>query len=596
MESKQQEIYLEQLIAGALTKFKELDVVDLHLLINDFRKKHKLYNYFRLENISKYVFLGNDGRICLNKNYSLNQKIETDCTLAEKFKSVAGDIVNNYISSLNLDVFYSKKNDNVKEQRRNVLNDANVLLVSSCEDDYNGLIKYGFKKVDYFKSYIRADKYFQEHFDELSKYQIILLGNNNVREYEVNTDLEERISFLTGYRDRVISYIHRSGNNAGVVLYDNESWRQYKVIGKHSFILIAKAIAENAVINNVLEVKNNIYDYSLIEDYINPDKLSLPAKKKDLKILCLIPYWTEELTKDISANLGLKITFAEDSNYGIARHAITNLGDYDIVIASELYSRKLLNLGEESTEQCKDTGRNLNLLLTYDSSFTGIKLKYVYGGNLAITDEVFNKEYKVLKSRAKDTSGKKDEIQSIIEQAVCIYNDVLIKSEKPNISDLDFKSIEDYEAEHQANLETLIIINNIIIKSKNYLYYKKQGLIKNKLDGLRIYENSNGICVENVLQGRTLCNIVFAKHYDKENIRVFSIQCVTKKGVLGNSELVGVYTDEFVELAETPKRPDEKQMVAIRGLNKKINHILSPIIELLKNEQKQERKLTKKEG
>ena len=75
-------------------------------------------------------------------------------------------------------IFDLFKNEEVKIELTS--EDDYKILSDSIQDDYDELIKYGFKNVDYFKSIVRADKYFAEHPLELQKYHIILKGNQNV--------------------------------------------------------------------------------------------------------------------------------------------------------------------------------------------------------------------------------------------------------------------------------------------------------------------------------------------------------------------------------------------------------------------------------
>ena len=62
-------------------------------------------------------------------------------------------------------------NDKEKEiEKVRFLNNANVLLISERQEEYDELVKYGFKNIDYFKSLVIADKYFKLHPERLYKY------------------------------------------------------------------------------------------------------------------------------------------------------------------------------------------------------------------------------------------------------------------------------------------------------------------------------------------------------------------------------------------------------------------------------------------
>lgn len=98
-------------------------------------------------------------------------------------------------------------------------------------------------------------------------------------------------------------------------------------------------------------------------------------------------------------------------------------------------------------------------------------------------------------------------------------------------------------------------------------------------EGLKIIEDKDGIKVENIYQGRTLCAIVFPKEYKHEDLRIFQIQTLSKKGKLSSPQTIGVYTNKYENLESIPDRPDEKQASALLSIEKKINVALRPLNE-----------------
>lgn len=63
-------------------------------------------------------------------------------------------------------------------------------------------------------------------------------------------------------------------------------------------------------------------------------------------------------------------------------------------------------------------------------------------------------------------------------------------------------------------------------------------------EGLKIIEDKDGIKVENIYQGRTLCAIVFPKEYKHEDLRIFQIQTLSKKeSYLVHKQLVFTLTN-----------------------------------------------------
>ena len=141
------------------------------------------------------------------------------------------------------------------------------------------------------------------------------------------------------------------------------------------------------------------------------------------------------------------------------------------------------------------------------------------------------------------------------------------------------KVLENKEAIRRLELAPIRLFDNIRYSIINYLNYRKNGLINQIPEGLKITERKYGIKVENIYQGRTLCAIVFQKEYQHEYLRVFEIQTLTKKRILSSPQTIGVYTSEYDNFESIPNRPDEKQDNALISIEKKINIALRPLNE-----------------
>ena len=618
-------IAYEPIIAGALLKFKTLGNVDFSLLIEDFEKKTNIEVrglwYTSQNNLGKYIETLKDRTIKLRDGISLDYFIEEDnCTLREKLQKVAGNVVNSYFNNFDIKKYNQEKENALSSNKKNVLDTANILLISDIQEDYDELIKYGFKNVDYFKSIVRADKYFAEHPEELQKYHIILKGNQNVQHccFDGDVELDRTIRELRNKTHVLETSLNRYdyGDHIKLVTYlnDNHNRRSWDT-EEQTYTDIFDRIVENTLINHTLD-KAGLKDKKFvpIQDYINPNRLPLPAKKSDLKILYLGGVGVNKYANDIAKQLGLNITFKEDNNYSLGRHNKTHLGDYDIIIASRLYSDSLLGMNIESTEQCKDTGRDLTLLVTYDddsiwqfdeddiSDYQGIgskiKLNYRYAGNLAIDSECHNKEFRVLRKSADFVSEDEEHrkyyesgiacTSGIIGASINVYNNALLQMNKTSISDLDIKSAEEFDKEYEvadkkeeerkeAALAPIRSFDSIRYAVSSYLNYRKKGLISQLPEGLKITEGKNGIKVENIYQGRTFCTITFPKEYKQKNLRIFEIQTLSKKGNLSAPETIGLYTRKYENLESVPNRPDERQANALLSIDKKINVSLSPL-------------------
>lgn len=626
LENKEKRITFEQIMAGALLKFEKIDNVDISLLLEDFMSLDavKVEPYFNIKNLKEYMnYYHKDGSISLLDKFPLDYFIEEEeRTVKDKYIEVAGNIVNNYFNRFSVEEFKKRKEKLLKEQKESILKDANILLISDEEEDYNELINYGFQNIDYFKSIIRADKYFSKHPKQLEKYHIILKGNQYVQRccFEGDVKLDNTLWDLRNNRKVLFTplkrYKYSNHSEYTAYLSDFKSTREWDT-EEDSYSKVLDRIIENSLINHIFKIDNLKDKKSVpIEDYVNSNRLTLPTKKSDLKILYLDSININESAKEIAQKLGLNITFKEDNNYSLGRYIKSHLGDYDIIIASSSYSSSILRMNNESTEQCKDTGRQLTLLVTYknqsipksdeDGIFVSdgigdkIELQYVFGGNLSNSQDIVNKEFRVLRKPyeplkfeswkqhwEKYVRSQEIDMKSIIEEAVHLYNEKLLENNCQPLRDFDLTTAKTYdeeydkidkkEAERQYQaLEPIHTFDSLRSKIITYLRYKNQGLISDNLDGLKITETSDGICVENNYQGRTLCTIIISKQYKQDNLRVFTIQTINKKGQLGNPEIVGIYTRKYENLEGTPNRPNELQMNAIIATKKKVDALIVP--------------------
>ena len=600
-----EKIAYESIIAGALVRFELIDNVDFSLLIKDFEKKTNtevIGTWYDSPNkMGRYIETLENGIIKLKDGISLDYFIvEDNCTLREKLQKIAGSIVNDYFKKFDIENYKKMKEKTLADNKKNILNTTNILLISETQEDYDELLKYGFKNIDYFKSIIRADKYFAEHPEEIQKYHIILEGIQTVQDYfnslfndfELNRKMEKlrnknQILRLHLFRKDYGDHIELEIN-----LSDRHNWRTWK-IKQTTYTNIFDKIIENILINYTLEnIELRNEKFVPIQDYINPNRLPLPTKKSDLKILYLDTIRISKYANDIAKQLGLNITFKEDNNDSW-KYFRNHLGDYDIIIVSHLYSGNLLNMYIESTEQCKDTGRDLTLLVSYDCNHIGqfdedgiydsqgigseIKLNYRFAGNFASDFKRHNKEFRVLKKSSHFISNDEEyrehheseiaRMTGIIGASINTYNDALVQMNKAVINDLDINNADAFDKEYEivdnqeeerkkTALAPIRSFDSIKDAVSSYLDYRRKGLISHFPEGLKITEGKNGIKVENIYRGKTFCTITFPKECKQKNLRIFEIQTISKKGNLSAPQTIGLYTRKYENLEGIPNRPD----------------------------------------
>ncbi len=604
----------ESILAGLLLKLEVIDNIDFNLIIEEFKKKTKVYIFGEYDDIARYVICEENGTISLKSVITLDYFIKDENqTLRDKLKQVAGNTVLEYLDNLDVEKYKIEKEQVLTDYKERVLKGANILLISDIQDDYDELIKYGFKNVDYFKSIIRADSYFAKHPEELEKYHMILKGNQNVQHccFDGQVELDRTIDRLRDKKYILAPSLYRYNypDYMELVTYlgDRNNRRSW-VATERTYKDIFDRIVENMLINHILEtVDLKGKKFSFIQDKINPNRLPLPMKKSDLKILYLDSISVSEYAEKIANMLGLNITFKEDNNRSLGRYVKSNLGEYDIIIVSR-YSSNLLGMNVESTEQCKDTGRELTLLVSYDHVYCSvdsdlgneIKLNYKFGGNVAPNFDFYSKKFGILKQPI-ELEGKGEDLKkyrqseysqmrAIIEASVNLYNEALIQVGKNSISDLDLNSAEEFNKEYLSVIEskrkreaeeraTIRLFGNIKYSILRYLNYKKQGFIMQEPEGLKISEVEDKVKVESIYQGRTLCAIIFSKNYKKGYSRIFEIQTLSKKGILSSPQKVAIYISDYVNLEELPEGLNEKQLNALISIGKKVNVVLNPLNE-----------------
>ena len=470
---------------------------------------------------------------------------------------------------------------------------AGVLLISKNEETYLNLKKYGFKNVDWFKSIVRADKYFKEHPEELKKYHLILEGERSFTSTSNrDVDLDRTLHVLRRTSNTVVKFLNERRENSGIKYYKDGS-----NIGAIASIL--DSFIDYMISNDTLNKCDYVGEFKPIEDIVK-SKLPLPTKKSDLKILYLMYFLDEELEaklKAITDGMGLNVTFIDDVNSTLG-NIKDKLGDYDIIIAGNLHSNGILNLNEESTEQCKDTGRELVLLATYKCNARGnydfiaepkgykIELSHIYAGDLADDSIICEREINVLDDKTDDELC----LSVILSAAIEAYNEKL----PTPINDLDLRSASEYDNEYQLALdkirekEALIsdsmeIFDEIRDTVSMYMDYRKNGLIVRDSNGnsnsnngnrLRIRRSKYGlISIENYYQNKMNFAMSFFDGYSSEDSKVLSIK-------VGNlpSKKVCIYTKKPTEKKAFAPLASETQLEVLKAFSELIEKTLNPLI------------------
>lgn len=634
MEIKDKNIIkIEDFIEALFLKIKKVDAVELKYIIEDFEAKTNsdVSGYF------EYHKLPIEVRNLLNYDHETGV-LEADSNY-EKIKWCfnINTVVDEYFENLDIEKLMEDKNQAYASYKERVLKEANVLLISNSEKEYQELLRFGFKNIDFFKSIIRADRYFQEHPDELNKYHIVLRGEKcNITDAAYKLPFLDKINHLNYYNHIVETYMSNDEeiNHFYIYLHDYKRARTFGM-KTDSYSALYERLAENAFINNVLEAhpvdNEKFLKYNDSETEV---KLSLPTKKRDLNVLFLGALYdiknigAEKYLKKLGLNLGLSV----DDNNSLRRYILPHLGDYDVIIASADYSQYILQLGIESTEQCKDTGRQLVILADYaiddihnkfriekKNFISDVELGYVFAGSKAIDNkehcleyEIVNQNLNIISNTVNEgemdeeiiasKSNKLSQIVSIIEAAVGVYNQALIDMGENGLEDFDFRTPQEYYAEardeyfklkevedairevKEVAIEEIKTFSAIMREVTKYLGYRKNYMVPKDIEGLVIEEKDETITIEIIVNGRILCALIVSGFAPSANLYSFKMRVLSEKGTLMPPQEVGVYTIYYNDKPGVPPRLNEKQLSVLNATLKKVLAVLGPINQAAEND------------
>lgn len=613
-------ISFEQFIAGVLVKFDKIDSFDINMLISDFEKVKRVQVINKVDmkdmgEIKKYISVSKDGIIYFAPSYPLT--IERNYIRKKVLPSLAGEIVFRYFQQFSIEDFNKSRKEKILEEKEVLVNNVNILLISDTISDYEALLEYGFHHIDYFRSIVRSSKYFSKETGELEKYHLVLIGSHMVNEKEFLEQLQKLKDCLLVEID---SNRLQNGIELSCLLNDYQNNRSW-VSKESTYIDLLDRIIECLIMNR-MGIKQKKYYPIRIEHQC---ELRIPTTKSDLKILYLDVDLDKQDTKSLTDKLGFNIEFSNENISSMENM----LGDFDIIIADSNTSNKLLRLGSEVREQAIDTGRTFSLLVTYQNKHiylfdednqldiygygSTIHLNYIVNdGSFSTIEEM---EFRHLYDKMVEYSSieklellkKKSDIKGVIEASVSLYNDCLISP----ISDISCKDADTFDREYlivenkekKRQLEALELIckyDRLKSRIEEYLRYRRDGVIRKKLDNLVIVDLPDCIHIRCLYEHRPLCAMTIPKEEYSDNLREFYVQ-TARDGVLNDKERVGLYTRKFDSLSDVAKRPTEEQMKVIQSIEKKVDYHLSPLIEntwtkVIRREFNDTKKNTKKKG
>ena len=579
---------IHQLILGLFTTIPTpINIIGFWSLVEYFQKETNTqltgsYEYITLYTPGKYIeYDYGNGCWKFKKDYSLNSIINVDekeQTIREYFQTLAGNRVNNFFQSFNKEKYKTYQEELLKAGKIKVLNQANILLISDREEDYKVLLEYGFRNINWLKSYSRANNFFEKYPWYLTQHHIIILGNQNERP---NTDafyrtypLDEKIRRQARDQNTIVATLEVENLSDGSISFQSDITDAY-----HGYTHKVSGKSYQELLASILEVFSNVptkpRKFYRIPNYTNPIKIPLPTMKKDLKV-CYAIFRCSEFN---TATTGINVTPEEDNNFfkGIVK---SKLGDFDITIAKHLNSKELLTMAKGSTEQCKDTGRQLTLFVTYEIPYhpnpNAIIIRYRFGGELAKDTEIHEVEFNTPFKPNKITNNAHSfsRANAILGAATHIYNNALKELGLPTIKDLntpsahgiELKSAEESETEYRNNKKTLEDFAITVDLAEAYLKSRYKPNLKN----LSIRSTQEGITITKYYEpyGETtpLCAVTFKKDCYTNHSYKLAVQALKESGILSASQEVYLAINDIADST----RPTERQQSSINLINQDI--------------------------
>lgn len=590
----------DDIVIGAILKMGKLDEIDIHIIIEEIKKVmpvnvHYDRYFLRFEHLMG--FSSNNTPKLIDDSKETKEALEK--LLDPKVKEFFKDLDRVWLDRKRDELESSYRCEEFKEKLA-------VLLLSEDEEDYEALVRFGYKRIDWFKSLILADRYFDQHPERLEEYHIFITGKHSISKccFDGRVALQSNIHTLEREAWLVSADLSKDEKGCSTILRDH-GVAISKEFFSESLDGLLDSIMKYAALNGVLDEIKPKENFTPIEIETRK-KRQLPKKISELKVL-YCGGSSDATKKKIVESLGLDCEFLEDGNFNLGRNIKHRLGDYDIIIVTKNYSKALLDMEIECREQSKCTGRPLVLLAAYDElsqfeydengEFTAnlygesVELSYrLVGTDVSMQDaEIKTTKYKVFRKEPYRWSSLSTRIGTL-GVAINLFDEQMRRQSGIGIKDTPFMTAEKLTEEYESKTAE---IKQRIEKAKSeieefdrfarsvqmYLENRRMGYTLAVCEGLTITEETLGIRVEMSNAGRPLCAMIFAKDNPIPSIRGFSIQIASKKGRLGEFQNVAFFSKTGGETEAMISKPTEDQMLAIRALYKKVKFGIEPLNE-----------------
>lgn len=473
----------------------------------------------------------------------------------------------------------------------------NILLFSNDQRDYELLRKNGFTNITYFNSILEANQYFKNHPEDFKQYDVVIEG-------------DQRIEYTTW---------GEYGLEIGELIRDTISDSLHFRIHHHSSLtedvsFIGKKVYQNP--EEFLEcLEKNVKKYRK-EKELSPKKyfgltaeemkeLPLPKKKEDIKILFLIPFLITQDEVDFLKSFGYDIDIKVDNKYSLLKEINPHLGDYDIIIGSELCSSKIIypQYLLETAMQCEQTGRKLVSLFNY-RNLESKKLE-VYSkdeskkecledivGHLKLKGQIVgNVDMKQLDYEVPYiASHPYANLEIILTRAVQYWLKAVHKLDSNALRGIEFAKGTEYQVafdekvkEIRTFFHQIDMIDKLSSLANDYFQYQQADQKSPKIS-VKDLDNAYLISIRNK-QKQLVSSAIVMKEPMRDNIRAFSVWSASQGIDRKKIKKVGIYPSRFESIQSVlPQATMEELKIA-----EKMKNQLQNEIGLLKRATKEEK-------
>ena len=469
--------------------------------------------------------------------------------------------------------------------------EANILLLSDKECEYQTLVNAGYKNVFWFKSSIRAYEYFKTREDELKKFDMILMGSRTVDYFNAQKYNQPftnvtfyscdalKLSFFTGHSmedKRLLFFVsHPSVSSLG--------------IPEEEFLTVLDKAIPNELKGEVIEIPK-----------VESKDVVLPEKREDVKVLYIGFENNNEAVEKVFKESGLtNYQFIGDADFTL-EDSVSRLADYDLVVVDNMCNAKLCLMGDELQDYMKDKGKSIYLAF-YHSFYQGEGINRFYLNGFP-TEDLDNKKRINFRSMESEEGSLRD-LTGLVVNAYCSYNKNMGDGGYPNGDELDQKCDKKYEiaceearvvAEHIYELRTiqryLLDYRELISEGiNNYALagQKTEAIphgVRITFEGLSVDIFEDGLSIAFLVGKREASRLTF-KDVDLKNdesFEQFYMEYLSEKGKT-SPQMTRRYYEHYDPSLKIENLASEEEMKKVSAIYTRMCSVLVPIIDGITN-------------